>query len=82
MLRAILLLVLLLIVARMFWRLVDAAIDGASGEPRRKVKSGVKLERDPVCGTYVAPASALSLTAGGTTRYFCSEKCRNEYVAR
>jgi YHS domain-containing protein len=81
-LRAILILVLLIIVARMFWRMMDALLEGVSGEPRRKVKSGVKLERDPVCGTYVAPGSALSLTAGGTTRYFCSEKCRNEYITR
>jgi len=81
-LRVVLILVLLIIVARMFWRVVDAAIAAASGEPPRKVKSGVKLERDPVCGTYVAPSSALSLTTGGTTRYFCSEKCRNEYIAR
>ena len=80
--RLILLTILLIILARMFWRLVDAAIEGASGQPRRQVKSNVKLERDPVCGTYVAPKSALSLTSGGTTQYFCSEKCRNEYLAR
>ena len=82
MLRAILILVLLMIVARLFWRVVDAAIAAAKGEPPRKVQSGVKLVRDPVCGTFVAPGSALSLTTGGTTRYFCSEKCRNEYIAR
>jgi YHS domain-containing protein len=82
MLRIILLGVLLLIVARLFWRLVDGVIEGASGQPRRQVRAGVKLQRDPVCGTYVAPASALSLTSGGATQYFCSEKCRNEYLAR
>jgi YHS domain-containing protein len=42
----------------------------------------VKLQRDPVCGTYVTPGSALTTTAAGTTLYFCSEKCRNEYLAR
>jgi YHS domain-containing protein len=81
MLRIILLGVLLIIVARIFWRVVDGIIEGASGG-RREVRAGVKLQRDPVCGTYVAPSSALSLTAGGTTQYFCSEKCRNEYLAR
>jgi YHS domain-containing protein len=82
MLRVILLGILLLIVARLFWRVMDGIIEGASGQPRRRTRSGVKLQRDPVCGTYVTPGSALSLTAGGSTQYFCSEKCRNEYVAR
>lgn len=82
MLRIILLGVLLIIVARLFWRVIDGIIEGVSGQPRRQVRAGVKLRRDPVCGTYVAPGSALSLTSGGTTQYFCSEKCRNEYLAR
>ena len=82
MLRLILLGVLLIIVARIFWRLVDGIIEGASGRERRQVRSGVKLQRDPVCGTYVTPGSALTTTAAGTTFYFCSEKCRNEYLAR
>ena len=81
MFRIILLGVLLIILARMFWRVVDGIIEGASGQ-RRQVRAGVKLQRDPVCGTYVAPGTALSLTSGGTTQYFCSEKCRNEYLAR
>jgi YHS domain-containing protein len=82
MLRALLLLILLVIAARIFWRVVDGVIEGATGQPRRQVKRGDKLERDPVCGTYVSPGSALSLTMGGSTRYFCSEKCRNEFIAR
>jgi YHS domain-containing protein len=81
-LRVILIFILLIIVARIFWRVIDAVIEGASGQPRRQVKRGVKLERDPVCGTYVKPGAALSLTAGGSTHYFCSEKCRREYLAR
>jgi YHS domain-containing protein len=82
MLRFLLLLILLLVVARIFWRIVDGVIEGVTGQPRRQVKRGERLERDPVCGTYVTPGSALSLTAGGSTRYFCSEKCRNEFLAR
>lgn len=82
MLRVILLGILLLIVARIFWRVIDAVIESASGGPGRQVRDGVKLQRDPICGTYVSPGSALSLTAGGTTHYFCSDKCRNEYLAR
>ena len=82
MLKILLLGVLLIIVARMFWRVVDGIIEGVSGQPRQQVRSGVKLQRDPICGTYVAPGSALSLTAGGTTQYFCSEKCRQQWSHR
>ena len=71
--------VLILVIARAFWRVVDGILDGARGEERRT--GSVKLVRDPVCGTYVAPRSALSLTAGGATHYFCSEECRAKYRA-
>jgi YHS domain-containing protein len=81
MLRIILLLILLLIVARMFWSVVDNVIEGATGKKRRPLPD-IKLRRDPVCGTLVSPGTALSLQKGGATRYFCSEKCRNEYIAR
>jgi YHS domain-containing protein len=81
-LRFILIAVLVIILARLFWRVVDGVLEGASGQPRRKVKGGGTLVRDPVCGTFVAPGEARSLTSGGRTYYFCSDKCRNEYDAR
>ena len=71
--------ILILVIARAFWRVVDGILDGARGDAQRTTP--VKLVRDPVCGTYVAPGSALSLTAGGTTHYFCSEDCRAKYRA-
>ena len=59
--------ILVLVVARAFWRVVDGILDGARGAERRS-SSPVKLVRDPVCGTYVAPGSAPSLTSGGALR--------------
>ena len=86
MVRWILLFILLLIVGRLFWRVVDSIIEAAGGTPgaRRAPtrRPAVRLVRDPVCGTHVAPGSALSLAAGGTTHYFCSEKCRAEFQKR
>jgi YHS domain-containing protein len=70
--------ILILVVARAFWRVVDGILDGARAKDR-SATSAVKLARDPVCGTYVAPGTALSLSAGGTTHYFCSEECRAKY---
>jgi YHS domain-containing protein len=79
-LRFILLAILLLLVARAFWRLVDGIMEAAGGSPRRRGASpAVKLVRDPVCGTWVAPKAALSLAARGSTHYFCSEQCREQF---
>jgi YHS domain-containing protein len=82
MLRIVLLGILLIIVARLFWRVMDGVIEGMGGRLPRGGDVAIKLRRDPICGTLVVPDASLSLTTGGTTRYFCSEKCRNEFLAR
>jgi len=75
--RFILLGILILLVARAFWRLVDGILEAAGGTSRTRAgRPSVKLVRDPVCGTYVAPGTALTLSARGATHYFCSEQCR------
>ena len=79
MIRFLLLAILVLLVARAFWRVIDGILEAAGRHDRRT--TSVKLVRDPVCGTYVAPRSALSLSAGGATHYFCSEECRAKYRA-
>ena len=81
MIRVLLIGLLFLLIAHMFWRVIDGVIEGAGGTSRRKrsIRPSVKLVRDPVCGTFVAPQTALSLTSGGATHYFCSEKCRREF---
>jgi YHS domain-containing protein len=84
-LRFILLALLFMLVARAFWRLMDGVIEAARGtQPghRHGNAPAVKLVRDPVCGTYVPPRPALSLTAAGSTHYFCSEQCRTEFAKR
>jgi YHS domain-containing protein len=42
----------------------------------------VKLAKDPVCGTFVVPGKAPSLVRAGETVYFCSDKCRDEFLTR
>jgi YHS domain-containing protein len=81
MLRVLLLLILLIIVARIFWRVIDSVFEGMGGGTRRQMPD-IRLRRDPVCGKLVTPGQSLSLTKGGTTRYFCSEKCLHEFIAR
>jgi YHS domain-containing protein len=81
MLRILLLGILLIFVARAFWRIFDGVLEAAGGTTRRgrSQAPAVKLVRDPVCGTHVAQRPALSVTAGGTTHYFCSEECRAKF---
>ena len=84
MIRWLLIALLLLFIARAFWKVMDGIIEAAGGTSRtRKARPpAVRLVRDPVCGTHVAPNTAVSLTSGGEIHYFCSEKCRSEYRKR
>ena len=70
--------VVLLLVIRAAWRIVRGMVSVSAGSRRTNASrepAPVKLVRDPVCGTYVSPDSALS----DGTSYFCSTKCRDEY---
>jgi YHS domain-containing protein len=85
-LRVALVFLLGMLLLRALGRLLAGIIAGASpprhshgGPPER----GVQMVRDPVCGTFLPPDTAVSLTErGGAVRYFCSEKCRDAYRAR
>jgi YHS domain-containing protein len=37
------------------------------------------LKKDPVCGTFVAPSTALRKTVKGETYYFCSQECQSKF---
>ena len=85
--RFLLLLALFVVIAKVFWRFVDAVVRGASAPaPQGGRRSGsapaVKMSQCPVCGTYVVPGKAIMLTGGSGPVYFCSDKCRAEYVPR
>ena len=70
-------LVLLILVIRAVMRLIRGigdGIRGAASTPR-----AVALVRDPICGTFVAPQTAPSLSSGGQLQFFCSEECRRAY---
>ena len=73
---------LLVLFVRSLSRLLRGVLEGAgytrNGAPQRSVG----LVRDPVCGVFVVPDQALTAGTGSGTRYFCSEKCRREWVKR
>jgi YHS domain-containing protein len=40
------------------------------------------MARDPVCGTFVVPERAVTLSVGRDHIHFCSVNCRDKYRAR
>jgi len=82
-----------LVALRAIWKLLQGVMQGLSGQPAQARRpgprrgnggvpaQGVQMARDPVCGTYVVPDRAVSLTAGRQTWYFCSDACRDKYRA-
>jgi YHS domain-containing protein len=83
MLRLVLLLVLIVLMARGFWRIVDGIVEGVSGRGSSQVRDrGVSMVRDPVCGTFLLPERAVTLGDGRHRVFFCSTTCRDKYRAR
>ena len=76
-----LLLILIALVAQGFWRLVDGVVEGMRSESRSPARR-VSMVRDPVCGTFVVPDRAVTITEGRRTVHFCSTRCRDAYRAR
>jgi YHS domain-containing protein len=83
MLRLLLMLVLIVMLARGFWRMVDGIVEGLTGRGSTGVPGrGVQMVRDPVCGTFVLPERALTMSDGRQRIFFCSATCRDKYRAR
>ena len=84
MLRLIIWAVLLIVIGRIVWRFMYAIFDGAGmlRGPGQRERGAVKLVRDPICGVFVVPGKALTSGSGAATRYFCSEKCRDQWGRR
>jgi YHS domain-containing protein len=72
--------ILILVLMRLFWRVLRGVFEGLGYRPPAGGRQSVGLVRDPVCGMFVAPGSALTSGTGPNTRYFCSEKCRQDYA--
>ncbi len=55
----------------------------ASSEPSRPrtrtVPPAESLKKDPVCGTYIAPSTAIVQMVHGEKVFFCSPACRDKF---
>ena len=67
------------VLVRLVWKFIGGVVEGAARRPQMPPAKGVPLVRDPVCGTYVDQARALTLRRKGQMHYFCSENCRAAY---
>jgi YHS domain-containing protein len=55
---------------------------GPAAAPREPVVvSGGELKKDPVCGTYISAALAITRSVNGELLHFCSKECRDKYHA-
>lgn len=45
-----------------------------------KSRGGETMERDPQCGTFVPRGDAVAATVRGRQHWFCSTRCRDEYL--
>jgi len=60
-----------------------ASRNSPSTSPRPSSVATVgELKKDPVCGTYVSTAGSLTQMVDGAAVYFCSQECRDKYLAR
>ena len=78
-------LIVVLLLLRLVFRFLRGLMAGMAGSPRQarapRQEAAVPLVKDPVCGTYVVKAKALSVVAGGESVWFCSEQCRDSWRA-
>ena len=80
-----LILLLILLVVRAGWRLLEGVVQGAVGPGGRRGRvpqAGTKMVKDPVCGTCVVQSKALSASSGGETAWFCSSECQQAWQRR
>ncbi len=76
--------VVVLLLARALRGFLAGLSQGLSGrrQPASRIEQGVRMARDPICGTFVIPANALAVRDGRGLHHFCSARCRDAFVAR
>jgi YHS domain-containing protein len=75
---------------RAIWKLLQGikagmsvrTVDEVRQKPGRAPQQGLQMVKDPVCGTYVVPEQAVSISVGRKTVYFCSTACRDKFRAK
>ena len=50
--------------------------------PPEKSRGGETMERDPQWGTFVPRGDAVTASVRGQQHWFCSARCRDEYLGK
>jgi uncharacterized protein len=82
MVRVIIWAALIILVVRALLRLSRGILQGAGYTRAGSHPPSVALVKDPVCGVFVPKVKALTSGSGDDVKYFCSEKCRQEWARR
>jgi YHS domain-containing protein len=82
--RLVLIAIVIVLVSRVLWRLVGGILEGLAAGPvnARVPQRGVRMVRDPVCGTFVLPDRAVTTADEGRAVHFCSAACRDRYLRK
>ena len=82
--RLLIVLILFPFVVHALSRFFSGILEGMRGPaPTSRVPTrGVPMVRDPICGTFIVPDRAVSISEGRQLVYFCSDRCRDTYRAR
>jgi uncharacterized protein len=65
-----------------FTAIIRLVTGGKKAAPPQKTRQGEDMVRDPQCGTYLPRGDAIEKTIGGEKHYFCSARCRDEFIAK
>jgi YHS domain-containing protein len=79
--RLILIAIVIALVSHVLWRIAGGILEGLAAGPThaRVLQRGVRMVRDPVCGTFVLPDRAVTMVDQGRAVHFCSDACRDRY---
>ena len=78
--RLILWAILIVLLVRALSRLMRGVLHGAGYRKDGGETPGVPLVKDPVCGIFIPRSRALTAGSGDRMQFFCSEKCRREWM--
>jgi YHS domain-containing protein len=60
----------------------ESSNSSSSGSRPSSIATVGELKKDPVCGTYVSMIGSPTQMVNGSAVYFCSQECRDKYLAR
>jgi YHS domain-containing protein len=75
--------IVLIAAAYVVWRLIRGDVrqrQEQSGRKERELIDAGELVRDPICGTYVAARTSISVRDGTDEHHFCSYECRDQFL--